>query len=183
MMNRTLSLTAWLGLAALMVVPLTVAQDKAKKAGAYDPTAVAMAEIATLKVGKLDWPQWGGSSGRNNTPQGVNIPITWDIDSGKNIKWQSKLGSQTYGNPVAANGKIIEINANPQRLDMDWRHWRKAADKGVLACINPDAHAVEHFDFVEAGIHVARKGVLQSREIFNTSALNQIRERLAAMKP
>jgi len=84
---------------------------------------------------------------------------------------------------VAANGKIIEINANPQRLDMDWRHWRKAADKGVLACINPDAHAVEHFDFVEAGIHVARKGVLQSREIFNTSSLHQVRERLAAMKP
>ena len=84
---------------------------------------------------------------------------------------------------AAANNKIIEINANPQRLDMDWRHWRKAADKGVLACINPDAHAVEHFDFVEAGIHVARKGVLQRREIFNTSTLNRIREQLAAMKP
>ncbi|SVD21999.1 uncharacterized protein METZ01_LOCUS374853, partial [marine metagenome] len=84
---------------------------------------------------------------------------------------------------AAANAKIIEINANPQRLDMDWRHWRKAADKGVLACINPDAHAVEHFDFVEVGIHVARKGALQSREIFNTSSLNQVRERLAAMKP
>ncbi|MFP6886295.1 MAG: PHP domain-containing protein, partial [Opitutales bacterium] len=84
---------------------------------------------------------------------------------------------------AAANAKIIEINANPRRLDMDWRHWRKAADKGVLACINPDAHAVEHFDFVEAGIHVARKGVLQRREIFNTSSLHQVRERLAAMKP
>ena len=84
---------------------------------------------------------------------------------------------------AAANGKIIEINANPRRLDMDWRHWRKAADRGVLACINPDAHAVEHFDFVEIGIHVSRKGALQKKEIFNTSPLIQVREHLAAMKP
>jgi outer membrane protein assembly factor BamB len=103
-MNRVLNTLAVLGLAAFFVASLTQAQDK--PAGKYDPTAVALAEIATLDVGKLDWPQWGGSSGRNNTPQGVNIPITWDIESGKNVKWQAKLGSQTYGNPVAANGRI-----------------------------------------------------------------------------
>ena len=133
MMNRTLSLTAWLGLAALMVVPLTVAQDKAKKPGTYDPTAVAMAEIATLKVGKLDWPQWGGSSGRNNTPQGVNIPITWDIDSGKNIKWQSKLGSQTYGNPVAANGKIyVGTNNGGGHI----KQYPATVDLGCMLCFD-----------------------------------------------
>ncbi|MFP6901885.1 MAG: DNA polymerase/3'-5' exonuclease PolX, partial [Opitutales bacterium] len=57
---------------------------------------------------------------------------------------------------AAANGKIIEINANPMRLDMDWRCWRKASQKGVLASINPDAHDTSHYDFCEAGANVAR---------------------------
>ena len=83
---------------------------------------------------------------------------------------------------AAAHGKIIEINANPRRLDMDWRHWRKAADKGVLACINPDAHATDHYEFVEAGVHVARKGMLAREEIFNTLPLDDVRERLVSMR-
>ena len=83
---------------------------------------------------------------------------------------------------AAANNKIIEINANPQRMDMDWRHWRQAADKGVLACINPDAHAVEHYDFVEAGINVARKGLLRNEEIFNTKPIAQVKKKLEAMR-
>ena len=83
---------------------------------------------------------------------------------------------------AAAHGKIIEINANPRRLDMDWRHWRKAADKGVLACINPDAHATAHYDFVEAGTNVARKGMLACDEVFNTLPLEEARERLASMR-
>ena len=33
------------------------------------------------------------------------------------------------------------------RLDMDWRHWRRAAERGLLCAINPDAHAIEHYDF------------------------------------
>ena len=65
---------------------------------------------------------------------------------------------------------------------MDWRHWRKAADKGVLACINPDAHATAHYDFVEAGTNVARKGMLACDEVFNTLPLEEARERLASMR-
>ncbi|MFP6855201.1 MAG: PHP domain-containing protein, partial [Opitutales bacterium] len=72
---------------------------------------------------------------------------------------------------AAANHKIIEINANPMRLDMDWRHWRKAAEKGVLASINPDAHDTGHFDFCEAGVHVARKGWLTKEQVINTRTL------------
>ncbi|MEX0725760.1 MAG: PQQ-binding-like beta-propeller repeat protein, partial [Planctomycetaceae bacterium] len=63
--------------------------------------------IAKLNVGLHDWPQWGGSNFRNNTPAGENIPFDWDVETGKNIKWQAKLGSQTYGNPIVANGKIF----------------------------------------------------------------------------
>ncbi len=72
----------------------------------YDPTALATKEIGQMQVQPGDWPQWFGWSHRNNTPQGENIPIEWDIDSGENIVWQAKLGSQSYGNPVVANGKV-----------------------------------------------------------------------------
>jgi outer membrane protein assembly factor BamB len=73
---------------------------------AEDPTAVAQKAIGQMKVGKKDWPQWGGSPARNNTPEGKNIPIDWDVKTGKNIRWSMALGSETYGNPVVANGKV-----------------------------------------------------------------------------
>lgn len=72
----------------------------------YDPTAVFLKEIGALKVGKNDWPCWGGWSGKNNTPEGKNIPMFWNVDDGTNIRWSAKVGSQTYGNPVVANGKV-----------------------------------------------------------------------------
>jgi len=77
-----------------------------------------------------------------------------------------------------ANGKILELNANPMRLDMDWRHWRRAAEKGLLCCINPDAHATEHFDYQLAGVHAARKGWLTPDNVLNTRTLAEVEEYL-----
>ena len=132
-MKRVLTISAGLVLAALLLAPLTLAQDEAKKAAPFDATAAALAEIATLKVGKLDWPQWGGSAGRNNTPQGVNIPISWDTGSGKNIKWQTKLGSQTYGNPVVANGKVYVGTNNGAGLI---KRYPPTVDLGCMLCFD-----------------------------------------------
>lgn len=73
-----------------------------------------------------------------------------------------------------ANGKIIELNANPRRLDMDWRHWRRAAEKGLLCAINPDAHAPEHLPFVRNGVAAARKGWLEPRHILNCRPLAEV---------
>tara|TARA_B110000438_G_scaffold302322_1_gene359673 strand:+ start:1065 stop:2807 length:1743 start_codon:yes stop_codon:yes gene_type:complete len=78
-----------------------------------------------------------------------------------------------------ANGKILELNANPMRLDMDWRHWRRAAEKGLLCCINPDAHATEHFDYQLAGVHAARKGWLTTDNILNSRTLSEVKEYLS----
>jgi DNA polymerase (family 10) len=75
---------------------------------------------------------------------------------------------------AAANGVVIELNANPHRLDMDWRHWRRAADKGVLTSINPDAHDAAHLGFVEAGVRVARKGWLTAEQVLNTWPLDKV---------
>ena len=83
----------------------TQAQTKAKTRGP-DPTAQALEEIGEMKVGKYDWPMWMGWSHKNNTPAGKNIPTFWDIKTGKNIKWKARLGSQTYGNAVVANGHV-----------------------------------------------------------------------------
>jgi len=75
---------------------------------------------------------------------------------------------------AAANGKMIEINANPRRLDMDWRHWRHATEKGVLCVINPDAHDPAGLEFVRAGVRVARKGWLAKERVFNTRPLKEV---------
>jgi len=75
---------------------------------------------------------------------------------------------------AAANGVIIELNANPGRLDMDWRHWRRAAEKGVLCSINPDAHEASQLSLVEAGLRIARKGWLTAGMVLNTWPIDRI---------
>ena len=90
----------------------------------------------------------------------------------------SRMNVQKIIDAAIANGKIIELNANPMRLDMDWRHWRRAAEKGLLCCINPDAHALHHFDFQQAGVLAARKGWLTAQEVFNTRTLTEVKDYL-----
>jgi WD40 repeat protein len=104
-----------------------------------DPTEAVLANIPEHNVGPGDWPQWGGSRSRVNTPAGRNIPADWDVGEpvkasrlgvvpkgSRNIKWAAKLGSQTYGNPVVANGRIFVGTNNgggyltryPNRVDL-----------------------------------------------------------------
>ena len=66
------------------------------------------------------------------------------------------------------NKVIIEINANPKRLDMDWRFWRKGIERGLMCSINPDAHSRKHLKYFKAGVHIARKGWLEDKHILNT---------------
>ncbi len=74
-----------------------------------------------------------------------------------------------------ANGKIMELNAHPMRLDMDWRLWIRAAEKGLKCCINPDAHSTTDLRYCAAGINSARKGWLQKENVFNTLPLAKVR--------
>lgn len=75
---------------------------------------------------------------------------------------------------AAANGKCIELNSHPRRLDMDWTHWRRAAEKGVLCSINPDAHHADHLAYVRHGVNVARKGWLAPEQVLNTRPLDEV---------
>ena len=69
---------------------------------------------------------------------------------------------------AAETRTIIELNCNPKRLDMDWRWWRRARDKGVLCSINPDAHFTHQLQFLHFGVIQARKGWLRKGDVVNT---------------
>ena len=73
------------------------------------------------------------------------------------------------------NRVAIEFNCNPMRLDMDWRLWKKAKDKGALCSLNPDAHNLDHFDFIEHGIGFCRKGWLEADDIINCWPVDKLK--------
>ncbi|MGJ1431298.1 helix-hairpin-helix domain-containing protein [Sphingobacterium spiritivorum] len=76
----------------------------------------------------------------------------------------------------AANQVVIEINANPLRLDLDWRWHRYAIEKGVLLSINPDAHRTEGLLDMHYGVYVARKGGVSAENCLNARSVTEISE-------
>ncbi|MEZ6080343.1 MAG: PQQ-binding-like beta-propeller repeat protein [Pirellulaceae bacterium] len=102
-MQRNIFLTValvatWVG--AAVVVPQAALADD------YDAVSEVRKAIGELKVGPHDWPQWAGSHLRNNVTDEADIPTMWDVGTGENVRWSMPLGSETYGNPVVANGKV-----------------------------------------------------------------------------
>jgi len=83
---------------------------------------------------------------------------------------------------AAETRTIIELNCSPKRLDMDWRWWHRARDKGVLCSINPDAHSTAQLQYLHYGILQARKGWLRKEDVANTFSLETITEFLAKPK-
>jgi len=95
-------------------------------------------------------------------PYAVNIPAVLDA--------------------AAATGTMIELNADPHRLDLDWRWWRLAREKGVKCVINPDAHSVQGLQSLYFGIGAARKGWLTKKDIVNCLPLPKVAAALAAKR-
>jgi outer membrane protein assembly factor BamB len=77
--------------------------------------------------GTGNWPMWGGTPDRNMVSNMKGLPGEWDIKTGKNVKWVAKLGSQSYGNPVVADGMVF-VGTNNELL----RDPSQAGDRGVL---------------------------------------------------
>ena len=75
---------------------------------------------------------------------------------------------------AATNGKIIEINSSPQRLDLDWRWARLARSRGVLMAINPDAHSMEMIDSMPLGVGIARKAGLTAEHVLNSRTVSEV---------
>jgi DNA polymerase (family 10) len=71
---------------------------------------------------------------------------------------------------AAKYGTLIEINAHPQRLDIDWVHCKRARAIGVQLVINPDAHSMGDLAYLRYGVDVARRGWLEKKDVFNTKS-------------
>lgn len=82
----------------------------------------------------------------------------------------------------AAHNVVIEINAHPRRLDIDWRWVEYAIEKGVLLSIDPDAHAVEGYKDICYGVMVAQKGGLTAKHNLSSFTLQQFEEFLKKYK-
>jgi outer membrane protein assembly factor BamB len=93
------------------------------------PLILILVGMSSLPLFPQDWPMWGGTTDRNMTSAMKNLPESWDVGSGKNIKWKAPIGLTSYGNPVVSGGKIFlgTNNANPRDPEI-------TGDKGVLMC-------------------------------------------------
>ena len=126
-----------------------------------DPTSLADDSDATLntavrEVGYFvnarkeanaatgDWPMWGGTPSRNNVPTATGIPSEWTIgefdddgnwlpDTAENIRWVAPVGSQTYGNPVVADGKVYVGTNNGNGY---LKRYPSDVDLGCLLCFD-----------------------------------------------
>lgn len=81
---------------------------------------------------------------------------------------------------AARMGKVIELNANPYRLDLDWRYCRYAKKQGVKIAINPDAHNTTMLYHIDFGINIARKGWLEPADCINCLSLEEMKKFLSS---
>ena len=82
------------------------------------------------KAAPQSWPTWGGQPSRNMVNSfATGIVSEWDVESGKNIKWKAALGSQSYGNPTIADGRIFVGTNNEGKRNPDIE-----GDKGIIMC-------------------------------------------------
>ncbi|HKE84778.1 MAG TPA: PQQ-binding-like beta-propeller repeat protein, partial [Vicinamibacterales bacterium] len=89
--------------------------------------AIVQTRLGASDPGSGDWPMWGGTPDRNQVSNMKNLPTDWDVKSKKNVKWMADLGSQSYGNPVVADGKVFVGTNNELARDP-----KQPGDRGVL---------------------------------------------------
>ncbi|MDG1875614.1 MAG: PQQ-binding-like beta-propeller repeat protein [Mariniblastus sp.] len=105
--------------------------------------AIQTLSLATLMVALLatfsfaqttGWPMWGGTPSRNMSSNEKGVSLDFDLKAGKNVLWQNGLGSQTYGNPVLADGKVYVGTNNGGGYRKD--KYPSEQDKGVVLCFD-----------------------------------------------
>jgi len=90
---------------------------------------VAVWGLGFRSASAKDMPMWGGTPSRNNVSSEKNLPAEWDVQTGKNIIWKAKLGSQSYVNAVIADGKVFVGSNNEAHYDPSYQE-----DAGCLIC-------------------------------------------------
>lgn len=99
---------------------------RALLAAALLTVAATSSQLIASDAGS-DWPMWGGTPDRNMVSNMKGLPVEWDIATKKNVKWSADLGSQSYGNPVVANGMVF-VGTNNELV----RDKAQPGDRGVL---------------------------------------------------
>ena len=94
---------------------------------AFGAALVGSATLVASDPGTSDWPMWGGTANRNMVSNMTGLPVDWDVDTGRNIAWSVDLGSQSYGNPVVADGLVFVGTNNEAPRDPE-----QSGDRGVL---------------------------------------------------
>jgi DNA polymerase (family X) len=89
---------------------------------------------------------------------------------------ESKLDLNRLIELAAEHNTVIEINASPWRLDLDWRYGNKAKEFGLMTSINPDAHSVEGIDDIRYGVMIARKAKFEPARVLNTKSAEEFEE-------
>lgn len=92
---------------------------------------------------------------------------------------ESKVDMERLIELAAEYGTAIEINANPWRLDMDWRHGMKARAAGLLTSVNPDAHSIDGIDVIPFGVMIGRKALFEKERVLNTLSAEEFAAWLA----
>ena len=77
---------------------------------------------------------------------------------------------------AAETGAALELNADPHRLDIDWRYLHAAKERGVTIEIGPDAHSTRGLDWVQLGVGMARKGWIEARDVLNARSADEVLE-------
>lgn len=122
-----------LAICGLLLLPVGQLQSTLNAQEKYNAVTEARKRIDAMKVGKRDWPQWGGSYLRNNVTDEPNIVTNWNVKDGKNVRWSMPLGSETYGNPVVANGKVFVGTNNGNGYI---KRYPNTIDLGCLVCFD-----------------------------------------------
>ncbi|MGF1578678.1 MAG: DNA polymerase/3'-5' exonuclease PolX [Gemmataceae bacterium] len=93
-----------------------------------------------------------------------------------------KINLEAVLEAAGETGTMVEINAQPSRLDLDWVHCKRAKKLGVPLVINPDAHSTGELGLFRFGVYVAQRGWLDKADVFNTKTLAQVKKGLAAKR-
>ena len=92
--------------------------------------------LSASDPGTGNWPMWGGTADRNMVSDMTGLPTSWDVTTGENVAWVAELGSQSYGNPVVADGVVLVGTNNERLLDP-----AQGGDRGVLMAFDEETGA------------------------------------------
>jgi outer membrane protein assembly factor BamB len=106
----------------------TAAQNTAAETAETDESE------STTNGWKPEWPMWGGTPERNMVASADSVSLDFDLENGKNVAWSVNLGSQTYGNPVVAGGKVF-VGTNNGGGYRPEKHPAEQ-DKGIILCFD-----------------------------------------------